>query len=306
VQIGMEIFKAGDFGEFLRLSFQVGLGKAETIFLNFSTKVSAGLLAGLSEALAQFTNNLPILKQIFAQLWAYVKAGFFSILGTLTKGFGLQVNFWIALFLKGIEEIREAWSKFTGGNFKARELITIVEQEFDNSTISKLGDKFALMGKEASDVSAVTAKEIKDALVPAVQAVGKATKDAFTGTANIAEDSEATVKAQADLNALIEKSAKVVDEANKKTEQLVQQTANSGDLPANEGTGKNNNGDNGGALQSVGQIIATGLARIGGGGNVQQTQVNLLSDLLRTAREQVNETKMQTSALEEIGLGEVR
>lgn len=305
VQIGMEIFKAGDFGEFLKLSFQVGIGKAEVMFVNFTQKAGEGLFAGLSEAMAQIAKAVPILATAFGAVWDKMKSAGFSAIGHMVEALGTMVSVWSALFFKAIDEIREKWSDFTGGSYKARDLKTIVEQEMDNSTIRELGQKFQLMGKEATSAGEVSAKQIYDTLVPAVKAVGEATATAFKSTSNIATDSEKTVEAQKKLTALIDKAKKALDEANKKTQEETGSTAVSSDLPVNEG-GEGGVGGVGGGIASIGQVIASGLAQVGGGGNVQQTQVSLLSELTRTARDQLNEIKIQTRALEDRELGVVQ
>lgn len=304
VQIGMEIFKAGDFGEFLKLSFQVGIGKAEVMFVNFTQKAGAGLFAGLSEAMAQIAQAVPILATAFGAVWDKMKSAGFSAIGHMVEALGTMVSVWSALFFKAIDEIREKWSDFTGGSFKARELKTIVEQELDDSTIRELGQKFQLMGEKATKAGEVSAKQIYDTLVPAVKAVGEATKDAFQNTGNVATDSAKTVEAQRKLTALIQKGTNRLDEANKKTQEGTSTTATSSDLNPNEG---NIGGDgNTGGMGSMGQVIASSLAQVGGGGNaVLQTQTNLLSELNRTARAQLEETKIQTQALEERQLGMV-
>lgn len=304
VQIGMELFKSGDIGEFLKLSIQVGIGKAETMFVNFAQKAGAGLFAGLSEAMAQITRAVPILATALGAVWDAMKSAGLSAVGHMVEALGTMANVWQALLIKAIEEVKEVWSDFTGGSFQARELKTIVQQEIDESAIRELGKRFQLMGEEATSAGEVSAKQIYDTLVPAVKAVGQSVSEAYTNTANIASDSEDVVKAQQKLQSLIDKGAKALDDANKKTQDNKGQTAISGDLPTNEGNVGGNNAS--GFASSVGQIIASGLAQVGGGGNVQQTQVNLLSTLTTNARDQLAELKLQTKALENFSLGEVR
>lgn len=305
VAVGMQLFKNGDLGEVLKLSLEIGIAKGLVALKNFATKVGAGLSVAIAEGLTMFIEVLPSIKKSFKGLWDSFANFAVGSLGTILQGVGILSGSLKGLLIKAISEAWEFFTSKFGGSFKAQDLSVLIEQSIDENSIRKIGKKFSDLATNIEDESTTTTKEIRSKVLPTIISLGKAVKDAFEGAKANEEVSKDVLNKIAKLEGFLAKATANIEATARNTKETAGDVATTGDLLGQKLTDKD--GNNGNQGEAIARIVATGLARVGGGGNVAgQRQLSKLETLIDRATEQVKAIKATNLAIEGLQLGEVR
>ena len=311
VRLGMELFKQGDLGEFLRLSIAVGLDKAQVKFMNFAQKSASALYNAYNEALTQVGNLAPDLGTSLVGAWLYLQKGFASSLSTMLQMGSIFTSNFFTIFIKGIEEAKEKWNNFFGdGTFNARDYTVILKQQLDESSTRAIGKVFeGLAGVYENAINEAFDSDFAGKIKPALEAVASAAQKTFDATRGTAKESEETSKNIEKMTAMLAKASKNLQDSENKTETLSKEIANSNKLMSVQGTGNDVNGGgggDGGLNFSGGSTIAGALQKIGGGGNVMDSQNTSMKNLLQVNTRQLDALNLISSELGNLGMGEVR
>ena len=309
VKLGIQLFKDGNFGEFINLSISVGLDKAWVGFQNFITKSASALYAGVNEAMSQIVAMSPTWGEQIGMVWEFWKISSGKALANTleyTDGF---LNYFIAGYRKTIEEAKELWSKYFGdGSSKARDFTVILKEEVDKASTSRaLAYVFGATAKKMEqDLADSLGQGFADNIVPALKAVAEATKKAYESTKGTAFESKETAKNVKKMQELLELAGINLDKADAGASETAKELANANSLlslPKSGASAGDGFGNIGGS--SLGETIASTLQRVGGGGNVMESQNMSMKTLVGLSQQQIQELKLINKGLGEIGLGEV-
>jgi len=310
VKLGIQLFKDGNIGEFLKLSIAVGLDKASVAFQNFATKAYTALVAGGTEAMAQIIALAPDLGEGLSLAWEYLKINFVKSVGNMLGIADTFVNYFVALFKKGIQEAGELWASLFGGNVgKAQDFNVILQQEIDKgSTTRTLGAVFGgLANKMEEDLASALSQDFAGKLVPALKEVAEATKNAYVNTKGSAIESEKTADNIGKMKDFLATASKNLTDADTGTKETSKQLANANQLLALGKTGGDGlgGGGGGGLGGQLGETIASTIQRVGGGGNVMESQNITMKSLVGLGQQQIAELKLLNRGLTNLNLGEV-
>ena len=304
IKIAMQLFQSGQLGEVLFLGISVGLRKAIVAVMNFGAGAQKAIASAFINGIATFPKAVgQIIPNVLARLG---KIGFFFIeLGAMfIKAFETPIAYLTAGLKKAVEEAGEAINKlpFVGDDkaSKARAFEVILKQELKESgSLAKNIQGFADRGmKNAEAIINRTDGALSGFINGQVDAIKK-------GFAEGAKTFELPPSVQRDSKRLGNILQNAVDQVNKAGESTAKMakdaTIEAGKVAEKavgaEGTG-NMSTDNG-------NVIASSLAQIGGGGGVFGTLTSETKNLVNLGKQALEQAKMQTRLLGEMEQGRV-
>jgi len=275
------------------------LERAKVAFLNFVNKVGKVLGNGLISALDIFGSALPALGISLEGVWKGFKAVSLDSVAIALRAFSNIGSVLTAIIVKGAEEGYSYFSKLFGGSFKARDFKVIFESTIQNDVMNQMASNLEASADKIRKSGTTSVKKLVDDVKPQLIALGKTIKEEWESTQNIASVGKDVAQKQARIAEIYNNASERIA---KSAEKLVAGTeATTKDLSENVGGVANDAG--GGLMQSMSEVIASTLARVGGGGAVGG---NIQASLLDIARRQLEETKTQTRAIESRELGVVQ
>ena len=304
IKVAMQLFQSGQLGEVLFLGISIGLRKAIVAVMNFGAGAQKAIASAFINGIATFPKAVgQIIPNVLARLG---KIGFFFIeLGAMfIRAFETPIAYLTAGLKKAVEEAGEAINKlpFVGDDkaSKARAFEVILKQELKESgSLAKNIQGFADQGmKNAEAIINRTDGALSGFINGQVDAIKK-------GFAEGAKTFELPPSIQRDskrLGGILQNAVDQVNKAGESTAKMAKDaTIEAGKVAEKavgaEGTGSMNT-DNG-------NVIASSLAQIGGGGGVFGTLTSETKNLVNLGKQALEQAKMQTRLLGEMEQGRV-
>lgn len=157
------------------------------------------------------------------------------------------------------------------------------------------------------DLASALSQDFAGKLVPALKEVAEATKNAYVNTKGSAIESEKTADNIGKMKDLLATASKNLTDADTGTKETSKQLANANQLLALGKTGGDGlgGGGGGGLGGQLGETIASTIQRVGGGGNVMESQNITMKSLVGLGQQQIAELKLLNRGLTNLNLGEV-
>jgi TP901 family phage tail tape measure protein len=304
IKVAMQLFQGGQLGEVLFLGISIGLRKAIVAVLNFGAGAQKAISSAFVNGIATFPKAVgQIIPNVLARLG---KIGFYFIeLGAMfIKAFETPIAYLTAGLKKAVEEAGEAINKlpFVGDDkaSKARAFEVILKQELKESgSLAKNIQGFADQGmKNAEAIINRTDGTLSGFINGQVDAI----KKGFAEGAKTFELPPSIQKDSKRLGGILQNAVDQVNKAGESTARMAKDATIEAGKVAEKAVGAEGAGN---MSTDNGNVIASSLAQIGGGGGVFGTLTSETKNLVNLGKQALEQAKMQTRLLGDMEQGRV-